>query len=209
MPSPESWLARPALGLKSLWRAGIPALRKALSEPGDAPQLPVARDEGESQSQFSKALKDDGFDPSLAFSIGPSARPEIKIKPGRSVSAAQKAVTAGLSLLTWLSSRNGSDGVTALLIPADIFKPTTGPTTANSDEDITKREAIRVKSLTEKQTHDYCQLYATVQEITSNADRAARPLKRSMTPSAYGTEVHMQIARNINGPGGVRQSKGS
>jgi hypothetical protein len=109
--------------------------------------------------------------------------------------ATQKAIEAGATLYTWLSSRNGPDRKAVFAFHADAFVP--GATI--------DAPAIHVGQLTREDVDDACPRHAEVQSIT---DQAVNSTDRGAYESnaAYGTAVHKKIEVEINGPTTVPRS---
>jgi hypothetical protein len=105
--------------------------------------------------------------------------------------AAGLLAAAGLTLLTWLSTRNTRDGTAVLSFPADVFR--------QKINDKGEIEAAWVGRLTKDELGKACKEYTNVQVFTNEAAAKAKLERDDWTATGLGTEVHKSVAHKVNG----------
>lgn len=104
--------------------------------------------------------------------------------------AIERGLAAALALFAWLNSGPRHSGTPVLVFNAREYRP--GETA--------EVPPFHVGTLTREQTETACPRQGEVQDLTSEiADRVRRE-GNYWTPQGYGTAVHTQLARAINGP---------
>jgi len=118
--------------------------------------------------------------------------PDAIVRPAffrdRRSQQAAKAWEALLALFAWLSARNTPDQ--RAIIKAHEFRT----------DDAGAIQLDSVKVLTRDEVEQYCKKLDRVQELTDAADKEVRSEKPNLTPSQHGTEVHLRIKKEVNGP---------
>lgn len=106
--------------------------------------------------------------------------------------AIQKGIEAGLALYAWLSSRNGAQGQAVFAFRSGEYR---------REGTAEQPKAIWVGRLTRDEVNDACRKLDDVQDRT---DQAVKEVTRSgdyKGPADFGTKVHKELARGINGLG--------
>jgi len=118
----------------------------------------------------------------------PAAAPAIGVGVGEGVSVGAVAAAAP-ALYAWLSSQNDRGRTAVYSFSKTEFEPGTKDTP----------KIVRVDRLTEEELRHACPRYQEVQEITDEAAADARSDRNDRSPQGFGTEVHTQVARQVNG----------
>jgi hypothetical protein len=129
--------------------------------------------------------------PQLAF-VPPAVAAGAAIIAGEGLSVGEgtaAAIAAGVALYTWLSTRNGRNGAAVLVFSATENEP--GPQK--------HAKLLRVSWVNKEELDESCKKRKDVQALTDKAAAAARVDRTDWSPSGFGTEVHLRVAREVNG----------
>jgi hypothetical protein len=129
--------------------------------------------------------------PQLAFAP-PAVAAGAAIIAGEGLSVGEgagAAIAAGVALYTWLSTRNGRNGAAVLVFSASETEP--GPQE--------HAKLLRVSWVNKEELDDSCKKREDVQKLTDVAAAAARLDRTDWSPSGFGTEVHVRVAREVSG----------
>jgi hypothetical protein len=110
--------------------------------------------------------------------------------------AVQGAIEAAALLFTWYSRQNSPDGITVLSFPAHVYDARKAKSAAGAKDEAVP---ISVARVTEDELKEVCKKYLKVQELTNEAAKDARTKRNDWTAQSFGTEVHKNVACEVNG----------